>query len=460
MTKTVRFILIAGFLSAAALLSILFSALAMQAGDDRLASWSSKVALGFAVGLVIYVLPRLAQSFRLEALRSELNTRLSVGGWLFLAACVVVGALALITVNNLLYLVFAVMGATLLVCAVACRLNANLVDVSIRFPDHLYAGEPARFDVTVHNRKRVLPAFSLSIQGTSPSPVHLGHFALVSARSSARSSFNFEFPRRGIYPVRGFSVRSRFPFGLIERRRHINANGEIVVYPSPQPVDDFYHLLPFTQGQTEMPVRGSGTDLYAIRQYLRTDHPHHINWKATAKTTQMMVREFARDDDRRVTVALDDGALSIEAEEYSTEGNEGNEESKRPNTDHRPLATGHCAPAPDPRFETAVTLAASLIAHFGSEGAQVRLITSREDSGFGSGLGQRLRIFRILAGVEQTTTTTSDDLTDRIPALIADERFKILLTPAARGSIPAHLWRSAHVIYFDDLNFLEHEVSV
>ncbi len=440
MTKTARFILIAGFLSAAALLSILFSALAMQAGDDRLASWSSKVALGFAVGLVIYVLPRLAQNFRLEALRSELNTRLSVGGWLFLAACVVVGALALVTVNNLLYLVFAVMGATLLVCAVACRLNANLVDVSIRFPDHIYAGEPARFDVTAHNRKRVLPAFSLSIQGTSPSPVHLGHFALVSARSSARSSFNFEFPRRGIYPVRGFSVRSRFPFGLIERRRQINANGEIVVYPGPHPVDDFYHLLPFTQGQTEMPVRGSGTDLYAIRQYLRTDHPHHINWKATAKTTQMMVREFARDDDRRVTVALDDGTLSSEAEENST-------------SDPRP-------PDPGPRFEKAVTLAASLIAHFGAEGAQVRLITSREDSGFGSGLGHRLRIFRILAGVEQTTTTTSDELTDRIPALIADERFKILITPATRGSIPAHLWRSAHVIYFDDLDYLEHEVSV
>ena len=390
MTKTARFILIAGFLSAAALLSILFSALAMQAGDDRLASWSSKAALAFAIGLVIYVLPRLAQNFRLEALRSELNTRLSVGGWLFLAACVVVGALALITVNNLLYLVFSVMGATLLVCAVACRLNVNALDARIRFPEHIYAGEPARFDVTIHNRKRVLPAFSLAIQGKSPSPVHLGHFALVSPQSSARSSFNYEIPRRGIYPVRGFSVRSRFPFGLIERRRQISASGEIVVYPSPQQVDDFYHLLPFTQGQTETPVRGSGTDLYGIRQYIRSDHPHHINWKATAKTTQMMVREFARDDDRRVTVALDDGAL---AEEDSTEGNEGNEGKE--GTDHRPLTTAH-------RFEKAVTLAASLIAHFGSEGAQVRLITSREDSGFGSGHGQRLRVLRILAGVEQT----------------------------------------------------------
>ncbi len=135
-------------------------------------------------------------------------------------------------------------------------------------------------------------------------------------------------------------------------------------------------------------------------------------------------------------------------------------------TDHRPLTTDHYTLTTGHRFEKAVTLAASLIAHFGSEGAQVRLITSRDDSGFGSGLGQRLRILRILAGAEQTATTTSDDVTDRIPALIADERFKILITPAPRGSIPAHLWRNAHVIYFDDLDDLndqgdlENDVSV
>jgi len=214
-------------------------------------------------------------------------------------------------------------------------------------------------------------------------------------------------------------MRSRFPFGLMERRRFINSSGEVVVYPNPQPIDDFYHLLPFTQGQKEMPARGAGTDLYAIRQYLRSDHPHHINWKATAKTSRMMVREFARDDDWRVTIALDDGVV---------------EES-------------------DPKkFEQAVTLVAGLITHFGKEGAEVRLITSSEDSGYGSGQRHQLHLLRILAGAQQVITAELEEITVRIPALIADDRFKIVITPAERGSLPAPLWRTAHVIYFDDVS--------
>lgn len=417
MTKTGRFILTGGFLASSALSSILISSIAMQAGEERIASWCSKAALVFALLLVIYVLPRLAKSFRLDALRTELNTRLSASAWLFLGALIVVGTLALVTVNNLLYLVFSVLGATFLVCAVACRFNLSRIDVTLRFPDHIYAGEPARFEVTVHNHKRVLPTFSLSIASALPS--RLAHFALISPRSSSRSTFRHDFPQRGIYPLRGFSMRSRFPFGLMERRRFINSSGEVVVYPNPQPIDDFYHLLPFTQGQKEMPARGAGTDLYAIRQYLRSDHPHHINWKATAKTSRMMVREFARDDDWRVTIALDDGVV---------------EES-------------------DPKkFEQAVTLVAGLITHFGKEGAEVRLITSSEDSGYGSGQRHQLHLLRILAGAQQVITAELEEITVRIPALIADDRFKIVITPAERGSLPAPLWRTAHVIYFDDVS--------
>jgi hypothetical protein len=42
-------------------------------------------------------------------------------------------------------------------------------------------------------------------------------------------------------------------------------------------------------------------------------------------------------------------------------------------------------------------------------------------------------------------------LLERMPALAGDDEFKILITPAARGTIPASVWRAAHVVYFDDL---------
>src|SRR5262249_44016207 len=157
------------------------------------------------------------------------------------------------------------------------------------------------------------------------------------------------FTKRGVYPVRGFMISTRFPFGFVERRRIINASGEIVVYPKPQPLDDFYHLLPITQGQMESSLKGSGSDLYAIRQYLRSDHPRYLDGKATAKTAKLMVREFTRDDDWRITIALDAQAPAVN--EPSSHG----EAAEPARLEESKFAE---------KFERAIILAASLVSHF------------------------------------------------------------------------------------------------
>ena len=42
-------------------------------------------------------------------------------------------------------------------------------------------------------------------------------------------------------------------------------------------------------------------------------------------------------------------------------------------------------------------------------------------------------------------------LLDEIPVLGDERRFKVLITSARKGTIPAHIWRSAHVVFMDDL---------
>src|SRR5262249_28233381 len=200
----------------------------------------------------------------------------------------------------------------------ASRVSLADVGVALRFPDHIFASEPAELEVTVTNRKRLLPAFSLTVALADARPVQtvaalppndnlrdLAHFEVVPGKSEGRAGIQRSFPGRGIVAVHGFRISSRFPFGFFERRRVVDANGEIVIYPKLKPLDAFYHLLPISQGQIESLAKGSGSDLYAIRQYFRTDHPRHVDWKATAKTARLMVRDFTRDDDRHVTVALD-----------------------------------------------------------------------------------------------------------------------------------------------------------
>jgi uncharacterized protein (DUF58 family) len=466
--KAIRFAIISLLLVTAALASALVSAAAGQIGDQELASFMSKVALGLCVVILIYVVPRLAQQAWREILRSRLSLNITSAGWVFSIFVLIVGAASLTTANNLLYVVLAVLLATLVVSGVASRLNLNDISVALRFPDHIFATQPTDFEITLINQKRFFPSFSLTTGIADHKPAKqwwqtwLNHerreqkkkagtshqrtvnFTLIPINARARIQMETIFDKRGVYPISGFAISSRFPFGFVERRRFIDAHGEILVYPQPQPMDDFYHLLPISQGQMNSLLKGSGSDLYSIRQYLRTDHPRHVDWKATAKVSRMMVREFTRDDDWRITIALDPN-LENDIGEVSDSGS----------------SSGIAVKTSEEKFEAAVTLAASLASHFLTEGAEVQLIVGHEDSGFGHDETHRYAMLKSLARAtpvrNEKNALTSDgegtswELLKRLPALAADNQFRILITASPRGSIPANIWRNAHVIHLDDL---------
>jgi uncharacterized protein (DUF58 family) len=419
--KSVRFVFVSAVLTAAAIGVAAISVIAGQIGETEFAALGSKVALGLALVIVLYVAPRLAQNI-------NFNTGFSVhvpnAGLLFFALILLVTILSLSSGNNLLYLVLSALLATLFVSWAPSRLNLCRIGVSVRFPNHIFAGESAPFDLTVTNRSKLLPAFSLTVaisegdstisskpKESATNLTELVYLPIVPAGASARARIERSFHKRGIYPISGFIVHSRFPFGFIEQRRRLEANGEIVVYPAPRPLDEFGQALPPMPGRIESRAKGSGSDLYAIRQYLSSDHRRQIDWKATAKTSQVMVREFTRDDDWRVTIAFD---ARIDKESAST-------------------------PEFAEKFERGVTLAASLISHFIRAGVETRLITipapdsitGGNDSGFGMGYAHSYKMFYQLARI--APATEADVCCDPAPAR-PDDPFLIIIASASRVS--------------------------
>ena len=439
--KSFRFVFISALLTAAAIGVALISAIAGQIGEDELASLGSKAALGLALVIVIYVAPRLAQNINFN---SEFSVHIPNAGLLFFALILLVTILSLSSGNNLLYLLLAALLATMFVSWVTSRLNLNRVTVSIRFPNHIFAGESAPFDLTVTNRKRLLPAFSLTVamseqdseaaakaKENQANLTELVYLPIAPARAQARARIERGFAKRGVYPVNGFIIHTRFPFGFIEQRRRLEADGEIVVYPEPRPLDEFRHALPLLQGRVESRTKGSGSDLYAIRQYLSSDHHHHIDWKATAKTSRLMVREFTRDDDWRVTILFD---ARVKKELAST-------------------------PEFAEKFERGVTLAASLISHFVRAGAETRLITSEGDSGFGLGNSHSYKMFYQLARLAPVTDPVTDPITDMDGARQPDGpradsqfgQFRIVIASDAGNSQVDQRASSTEFINFEDL---------
>ncbi len=431
--KSIRFVLISSMLTVAAIGAAMISAIAGHIGEYGLATLGSKAALGLAVIIVIYVVPRMARSVRLEYLHSDFSINLPNAGLIFCVLIFVITILALTSGNNLLYLVLAVLLATMFISWVASRVCLGGVSVVVRYPDHIFVDETVPYDVTLTNRQRLMPVFSITVamseqqRVTSPRELaEIAYFPLVQAKTQARMRIERNFRKRGIYPVYGFVISTKFPFGFIEQRRFIEAPGEVVVYPKSQPLDDFFDRIQIAQGRVESRLKGRGSDLYAIRQYHSSDHHHHIDWKATAKTTRLMVREFTRDDDWRVTIAFD------------------------------PHVKKEIASSPEfiEKFERAVTFTASLIDYYNNEGAEVRLLTGIDDSGYGIGRMHCYAMLRLLAQLEPETNV--DGMCGQVKKEFSsspggDDQLRILVTSAEAGLRNPHLSPSAYVVSIEEL---------
>jgi uncharacterized protein (DUF58 family) len=119
--------------------------------------------------------------------------------------------------------------------------------------------------------------------------------------------------RRGERRVEQVTVRSWGPLGLWHRQATLNAPGHIRVLP---PFHSRKHLpsrisrLKELDGRTSVMVRGQGTEFDSLREYVRGDDVRSIDWRATARRNDVMVRTWRPERDRRVVILLDTGRTS------------------------------------------------------------------------------------------------------------------------------------------------------
>jgi hypothetical protein len=113
------------------------------------------------------------------------------------------------------------------------------------------------------------------------------------------------FPRRGAYKENSFAFSTKFPFGFLEKTARVMLRREAIVYPSIEPHSGFEDLLLGITGDIETHYQGLGRDFYRIRPYNAFESARHVDWKATAHTGELQVREFAREAERSVEIFLD-----------------------------------------------------------------------------------------------------------------------------------------------------------
>ncbi len=409
----------------------LFSAAAAQTGRFWVAALATAISLGLAGWVAITIVPQLARRTSLRWLVYQVDYRLTREGIIYLAAVFILVLAAVNTGNNLLFMILACSLAGILISGVLSRIVLTGIELKFDLPEHVFAEQPVLAELELRNEKQTWPSISLRVagemkKGTAEILTQPVYFPYIPRRGAARQKVELIFPRRGVYRQDAFGIRTRFPFGFFEKMRRVDSATEIVIYPHVEPTEQFYEVLPLLSGEMASHFRGRGHELHSLRDYQSADSARFVDWKVSAKTSRLMVREFAREDERRVMLVLDPFVGP-------------------PRADLGQLAAEEHAE----RFERAVSLAACIAWHFSEINSVMQFRTDHFSTPMAPAGEIIYDALRELALIQADGTAVGGAFLDELAA--EHEIFKIILTRRPQGSIPSALWSSSYFLFIDTL---------
>lgn len=441
---------------------------AHETGNPRLAGISAGISLVFVILILIFVVPPLARNAGREVSQLNLPFEFTMGGAIMLGLIAIVGFSAWNTGNNLLFLVLSFLTASMVVGFFAGGLCLKKLDVKMRFPETIFAGEETSILVSLHNRKRLFPSYSVTaeVRGKErevsivaedlkkiiparladrfarPPIVRrtLDYFVHIPRNHSTDRKTGHIFPNRGRFLIKDFELSTRFPFGFFRHRRRLAAKEtELIVFPTLEPLDHEIENLPLEVGKLVANKRGSGQDLLAMRDYQPNDDLRRVDWKATARTRHLVVREFSAEDDKKVTVYFDPRVPP----------NEGKIMTLRERLEAE--QSGESVIVSE-RFEHGVRQTASLIAHFNEEQAEIRLVIGAERGDFGIGSRHLHECLKRLAVIVPQITGDLDGaaIAGNLSELVEEDEnsHNFIISTLGENDLSSELAQKSYIIQF------------
>lgn len=430
---------------ALAFAAAIFSTAARDAGNVPATVALSSLALLIAVGVGIGTVPYLARRLAAKRVREALDFEVTRAGALYVVVVLVIGVAALNTGNNLLYIVVAAMLAAIAVSGIASAFCLQGLELDLKIPDHIFAKTDVTGTLCVRNPRRWVPSLSISaipadsskvrkrwrwVATTFPVPPwrpperqwlqlpdrklrrvadpssgvfhESAYFPLLPAETQLQAEVKLNFSKRGRYQEK-FSLSTRFPFAFLVKTRRVALSREVLIYPELTTSDEMVELLPVLSGKIEAYLKGVSADLYRIREYLPEDSARHVDWKATAKSGELKVREYSREDERRLRFVFDNAAPSQVAPEI---------------------------------YERMVSLAASAAWRLEKERVFLSFVSQEYEA-----------IGDVFGFLEHLATIQPKDAPSVLETLPASTAYSLVFTAQKRGTIPAAMWASAYFVF-------------
>ena len=440
--------LVAAIGLALAFAAAIFSTASRDAGNVLATVILASLALLIATAVGLATVPFLARRVEAKRVRDALDFEVTRSGGFYVGIVLIIGIAALNTGNNLLYIIVAAMLAAILVSGIASAVCLRGLQLELKIPEHIFANVEVYGTICVRNPRRWVPALSISaipaetareqkkwswVATRFPVPpwrpperqwlqlpdrklrrvaIDTGsgvfhqsaYFPLLPPGSQLQAEVKLKFGRRGRYQER-FSLSTRFPFAFLTKTRRVALSREVLIYPALVDSEEVVELLPVVSGKREAYQKGLGSDLYRIREYLPEDSARHVDWKATAKSGALKVREFAREDERRLRIVFD-------------------------NPTPRQLA-------PE-KYEHMVSLAASAAWRLAEDGVLLSFVSQEYE-----GAADIYDFLEYLGGVQPNAGPSV------IETLAGSTDYSLVLTAQKRGTVPAGMWASGYFLFIE-----------
>jgi uncharacterized protein (DUF58 family) len=423
----------------------LFSTVSRESGNVWATIILASAALLLSTFVGLTTVPYLARRVVAARIREAMDYDVTQAGVIYILITVVIGIAAINTGNNLLYVIVAALLSAIAVSGVASALVLRCLELDVHLPEHVFAGRPVLARILLRNSSSWLPSFSIHVVPAKRKPKKRWHweaytlglprnrapeqqwlrlpdrrlrrireevdrpileqsvyYPFLGPREQLHADLELTFPVRGRYREKNFGLATRFPFSFLMKTRRMNLAREVVAYPVVDHTEQMLEVLPMVTGEFEAFARGRGYDLYRIRDYMPEDSARHVDWKATARTGALKVREFSREDERKLRIVFDNPAPGV---------------------------------VESVAYERAVRLAASLAWHFHHEDVEVSFAAP--------GLEPTADVFdflRYLALVEPR------DATPVFARLRPSEDYNVIITPRHHSRVPPALAQSSYVI--------------
>jgi len=196
-------------------------------------------------------------------------------GLAYSGAIVIVALAAVLSANNLLFLILAAMLSILAVSGFVSKLTLAGLEIDLLLPPHISARRKFRATVRLKNLKHWMPSFSIHVTGAPDGKHPSGYdgalfFPAVPGGVALEEPIDLRFPTRGRYSERTFQLTTRFPFGFAERRERVTLRQDVL-----QLVDrDASHALdPFTVLSRRRATRSRPRSRWSRRRTRRAAHP-------------------------------------------------------------------------------------------------------------------------------------------------------------------------------------------